>query len=340
MPSLKEQLTQHLPDILPKSSEEAINGTELLEKVQPLLQGEYAESSIRQHFSVMSADPTSPIAKVDQGQGYYFRTARPQAPPEEKNAEQPSIPASDNVEAPVAGRGEQREEKFRSLFIRWAESNNQFPMFIEHTKGTRQAGGINKWKFPDVVLVKWEVGEITDRGFRLAKDLLEVKRSLGEQPFRLTSVELKVELTASTLREAFFQCVSNSKWAHSAQLTVACRLADEVVAEELRRLGASYDLSVVSFGLDTQILESLPPADQLLSMPQTEFEKHVSKISLTRISQGKDRENLDWEHIRDLKLQSSDISDLFTWVAYCLEKKSPYSVKDWRNIAQVEKTYA
>jgi hypothetical protein len=113
-------------------------------------------------------------------------------------------------------------------------------MIVEHTKGLRQRAGINKWKFPDVVLLRWEVGSVTDRGFRLDKDLLEVKRSLGEQPFRLTSAELKVELTASTLRESFFQCVSNSKWAHTAQLTVANRLIDEVVVEELRRLGASY----------------------------------------------------------------------------------------------------
>jgi hypothetical protein len=339
MPSLKEQLSGIFPKVLPNSSDEAINGTELIERVRPLLDGEYATQSLRQHFSAMSADPTSPIAKVDQGQGYYLRTS-PQpivASSDPALAEDTAPPTGSDG---PAGRGDQWEEKFRSFFMRWSESSNLYPMMVEHTRGAKQRAGINKWKFPDVVLLRWEVGAVTDKGFRLAKDLLEVKRSLGEQPFRLTSAELKVELTASTLRESFFQCVSNSKWAHAAQLTVACKLTDEVVVEELRRLGASYDVSVVSFGLDTDFLDNLPPAGQLRALPASDFERLASRITLSRIALGKDRENLDWEHIRDLMRQSPDLENLFSWIAYCLEKKTPYTADDWRGIAQLEKNYA
>jgi hypothetical protein len=339
MPSLREQLNRLFPEVLPKSPDEAVNGTELIEIVYPRLDGEYAESSLRQHFSAMSADPTSPIAKVDQGQGYYLR-ALPQPTPvtEEVPPQESAVPSSGADES--GGRGDQREEKFRSLFMRWSGSNNLYPMMVEHTKGVRQRAGINKWKFPDVVLLRWEVGAVTDRGFRLDKDLLEVKRSLGEQPFRLTSAELKVELTANTLRESFFQGVSNSKWAHAAQLTVACKLIDEVVVEELRRLGASYDVSVVSFGLDSEFLDSLPPANQLRALSASDFEIHASKTALSRIALGKDRENLDWEHIRDLMRQSPDLQDLFTWIAYCLEKRTPYTADAWRGIAQIEQNYS
>lgn len=326
MPSLKELLIQVLPGLLPNTATEAVNGIELFERLPQEIRDDYAESSIRQHFSVLSVDPTSPIAKVDQGQGYYLR---PSFLNGTSNSGRLTNGSSEGVEPTSGGRAEQREEKFRAIFMRWAELTDQFPMLIEHTKGVKQSAGINKWKYPDVVLVKWEVGEVTDKGFRLAKDLLEVMRSLGEQPFRLTSVELKVELTASTLRESFFQCVSNSKWAHSAQLAVACNVSDELVAEELRRLGTSYDVSVVTFGLDPSQLESLPSAEKILAMPPNEFEARIPQLAPLRIVKAKERDNLDWEHIRDLKLQNPDIGTLFNWVGYCLEKKTAFSVKDF-----------
>jgi hypothetical protein len=53
-------------------------------------------------------------------------------------------------------------------------------------------------------------------------------------------MELKTELTLTKVRESFFQCVSNSKWAHHAELAIAEPLTDAVLTEELRRLGAAY----------------------------------------------------------------------------------------------------
>lgn len=74
MPNLREQLDAILPIVLPKSPHEAVNGTELLKRVKGTLSGNYSDDSIRQSFSLMAADPTSPIAKVKQGHGYYLRT--------------------------------------------------------------------------------------------------------------------------------------------------------------------------------------------------------------------------------------------------------------------------
>jgi hypothetical protein len=212
-------------------------------------------------------------------------------------------------------------------------------MHVDHTKGFRQRAGVNKWKFPDVVVLRWEVGEATDAGFRLAREMLEVKKSLGEQPFKLVSVELKTELAAGTFREAFFQCVSNSKWAHSAQLAVAGRISDETLAEELRRLGTSYDVSVVSYGLDAEFIDSLPTADKLQKLDASAFEELAAKVQITRIATGRDRDTLDWEHLRDLRVQSDQFNDLFLWTAYCLEKKAAYKYEDWEKVAALEKCY-
>ncbi|HYG63071.1 MAG TPA: hypothetical protein VEL74_10855 [Thermoanaerobaculia bacterium] len=339
MATLREQLTKILPSVLPDRAEDAINGTDLLATVRGKLDGDYSEASVRTHFSVMSADPTSPIAKVDQGHGYYRRslgTTAAAIPIDEGGAKSVTEEAAEEF---LGQRASQREEKFRSIYMRYAEITNQFPMHVEHTKGARQRAGVNKWKFPDVVVLRWEVGEVSDAGFRLAREVLEVKKSLGEQPFKLISSELKVELAIGSFREAFFQCVSNSKWAHSAQLAVAAKINDESLAEELRRLGTSYDVSVVSYGLEPEYLDSLPPADKILKMQTGDFEAIAANVAVTRVATGRDRETLDWEHLRDLRAQSEEFSNLFRWTAYCLEKKSPYRYEDWEKIARLESRY-
>ena len=73
--SLRQQLSSILPEFLPPSPKEAIKGTELIRLVRMRLEGDYSDASLRYHFSIMSCDPASPIAKVEKGQGYYRRTA-------------------------------------------------------------------------------------------------------------------------------------------------------------------------------------------------------------------------------------------------------------------------
>lgn len=336
MPTLRDQLSILFPEILPKDPKKALNGTTLLGLVRPKLQGEYTEASIRQHFSVMSGEATSPIAKVSQGHGYY---QRPQAAPISAD-----VPNNEEL-APVLNaqpdgpRSVQSEEKFRALYIRYAELNNSFPVHIEHTAAARQAAGVNKWKFPDVVVLDWDVGRITDNGYQIDRGLLEVKRSLGDQPFRLTSVELKVDLTLSSFRENFFQCVSNSKWAHHAYLVTANAIQDETLVRELRRLGSSFDISVISYGLTHEALENLPPADEILRADDQKIEQLAAQLSISRVSSGRPREALDWEHIEDVRSQSRDFNEVFVWISRCLLDGRSYSFTDYQQITQVEAGY-
>ena len=249
MASLREQLIDILSreGILPESPEQAINGTHLLEKVLPLLDDSVNPSSVRQYFYLFSGDPTSPIAKVDQGHGYYLRVTET-SPDNEQDTEGEYRRSISGELVSESTRQSQPEEKFRAIFMRYSEFNNQFPIHIEHTRASKQPSGVNEWKFPDVVVVEWGSEVRREDSLRLDKDMLEIKRSLGEQPFKIRSVELKVALSLSTFRQNFFQCVSNSKWAHVAQLAIAGRVPDGILADEIRRLGTSYDVSVVSFG--------------------------------------------------------------------------------------------
>lgn len=330
MPTLREQLIQKLPSILPKNPDEAINGTDLIDKVKPLLSDTFSDNSIRQHFSVLANEPSSPIARVEKGQGYYLRLLT-------NNSSNASLEKPNDSEL---GRGGQLEEKFRAIFIRSQETTNRFPMYVEHTKSVKSRAGQNKWKYPDVIVLDWEVGEATDTGYVLAKELLEVKKSLGEQPFKLTSVELKFELTTASFRESFFQTVSNSKWAHVAILAVAGKIEDEILAKELRRLGASYDVNVVSYGMEISQLESFPSAQEISNMDDSRFDKEIVPfLSIKTVATGKERSTLDWEHIRDLRTLNGDFDNLFRWVAYCLDKKKAYKFDDYQKISKLENKY-
>jgi hypothetical protein len=212
-------------------------------------------------------------------------------------------------------------------------------MRIEHLAGQRQTAGVNKWKFPDVVVLDWDAGETSENGcFALDPSLLEVKRGLGERPFKLTSVELKVELSLSSFREHFFQCVSNSMWAHHACLAVAMPVSDSLLAAELRRLGASYGVAVQTFGLARETILGLPAAKDILMLGDDAFEQLAGTINPMTLSPGKVKASLDWEHIRDMKAQSPEFKNLFDWIARCLRDGRAYPVESFLELLRIEKT--
>jgi hypothetical protein len=317
--TIRSDLERILPEVLPESPDEAIWGTRLAEIILRDHGLDAPVNTLLQYFSDMSRDPTSRIAKRVGRNGYYKR-------PRQLTEAAVVLPESENR------RDFQPEEKFRSLFMRWVQQEQQFPWHLDHTHAVKQQAGINKWKYPDVLVVNWDV--LNDEG-RLDEAMLQVRQGLGDQPFRIISTELKVEVAASSLREVFFQCVSNSRWAHSAQLVIACEISDDRVAEELKRLGTSYDVSVFSFGLSAEMIAKLPPANKLRDMREVsddEVENLLRDVRVETIASGQERDALDWEHIRDLQTQHPDIKAFFEWIAKCLEHKRAYTRDTWLTI--------
>lgn len=319
--TLRERLNQILPTILPRDPDRAIWGTELATLIAEKGFSD-PPNTLRAYFSDMAKDPSSVIAKVGKGHGYYLR-------PVEKLELSDEPLRGVETQTENGGRINQREEKFRSLFIRWMENEQFFPMHLEHTRGGRTTAGINKWKYPDVVSVEWAV---TNDDGSLDKTMLEVRQGLGEQPFRVISTELKIEVTPSTLREVFFQCVSNSKWAHSAQLAIATKVTDTAVTSELERLGASYGVSIISFDLTLDFIDALPDAVKLSTISIEELEGFLARIRQETISSARDRETLDWEHLKDLQSVHPDMKDFLSWVAKCLKDGHAYDRDTWKRM--------
>jgi len=317
--SLRDRLNKVFPEVLPTNPDDAIWGTELAAKLREKSFDD-PESSLRQTFSAMARDPSSKIAKSNLGHGYYLRIPEIVEHVSEVNKTQ----RPDEIEA----RSKQKEEKFRSLFMRWVEQQGQYPMLLDHTRAKKQTAGIHKWKYPDILSIEWDIAIEDERG-TFSSDLLDVMRHTGDQPFRIFSTELKVSVTASTVREIFFQCVSNSRWAHTAQLVIAMHVTEEEVKDELERLGASYDVSVISFGLTKDDLENLPNANDLL--PFEDVKQHLEKMRPQIIATGQTRTRLDWSYINDLQNIHPDMKNFFSWIAACLKNRKPHNYKTWES---------
>jgi uncharacterized protein len=109
--------------------------------------------------------------------------------------------------------------------------------------------GYNEWIHPDMV------------GFYLPledwrPEVIEFNRLSDNNSIRLFSFELKRSLNKSNYREAYFQAVSNSSWAHEGYLVAAEILQDDDFLSELERLAASFGIGIVK--LDLQDIDSSP----------------------------------------------------------------------------------
>jgi len=326
MATIKDQLLKIFSEVLPENPKDAIKANELIRRIREKIPTfEYADDTIRATISTMvNNDPTSPITKRPYEQGYYLRTE--------------DVIGSEKTKPDDRPRDEQKEEKFRSIFSKYESVYyNRFIKMIEHTRGAKVELGFNKWKYPDLVMVDWGVVEdIQEEGFKIDPVMLEIRRSLGEQPFRLISTELKVRLSFEKLREYFFQCVSNSLWAHSACLAIASEIEDDKLEAEIVRLSNSYNVMVITYGMQYDEIDKMPDAETIKEMKSEEFENIITKnIHRRVVSSSTGRDQLDWDQIKDLRIQNKEFGNLFEWLSRCLSDKKAYDYDDYEKLKKI-----
>lgn len=162
-----------------------------------------------------------------------------------------------------------------------------FTKTIYHEKSQRS--GFNEWIHPDMV------------GFYLPlddwrPDVIEFNRLSDNNSLRLFSFEIKKSLSKANYREAYFQAVSNSSWAHEGYLVAANILQDDEFLSELERLASSFGIGIIH--LDLEDIDSsgiLYPA--------------------------RSRDFLDWETINKLCEQNSDFEKFLQDVKIDFESK-------------------
>ncbi|HUT52429.1 MAG TPA: HTH domain-containing protein [bacterium] len=158
---------------------------------------------------------------------------------------------------------------------------------IYHEKSTKS--GYNEWIHPDIV------------GFYLPledwlPDVIEFNRLSDNNSLRLFSFELKKSLTKSNYREAYFQAVSNSSWAHEGYLVAPVILQDDEFLTELERLSSSFGIGIIH----------LDPHDVDGS---------------TILYPARSRSALDWETINKLCEQNTDFEKFIQDVKIDFESK-------------------
>jgi len=328
--SLRKQLNDILPHLLPGNPSDAIKGTELIRLTRLQLNGNYSDASLRYHFSIMSCDPASPIAKVEKGQGYYRRSAP-----------LPALSGAQELIALTQGRLEDlttvdqdlidntmlRIRKFRAVVTRYYEINGRFPFAFREAFGKHSPIG-NLWKYPEMVMVDWETGGSPDEEMSLDSAMLDLKQRLGITPFRLVSARLRIQPSLETYREDFHQTLAVSSWAQGGELIYAAPIEDEALAEGLRRLSATFGVGIISFGLTPDALDDLPRPANILNAHPRETEAIMAKLDINRIAAPRCRPHLDWLELTSLRNESLETEKLIQWLTRCIDERRAEPFKD------------
>ncbi len=327
--SLRKQLSDILPALLPANPSDAIKGTELIRLTRLQLTGNYSDASLRYHFSIMSCDPASPIAKVEKGQGYYRRSA----PLPELSGAQELLSMTqgrlEDLTADHAGMDDAmlRIRKFRAVVTRYYEVNGRFPFAFRKAFG-KDAPISNLWKYPELVLVDWETGGSPDEEMSLDETMLAFKQRLGIPPFRLHAARLRLQPSLSTYREDFFQTLAVSMWSQGGELIYAGPVEDEALADSLRKLSAAFGVGVTSFGLTTEALEDLPRPANILNAHPRETEAIMARLEINRIAAPRSRPHLDWNALSSMRHESEEAEKLVEWLTRCIDGRRAESYKE------------
>lgn len=162
---------------------------------------------------------------------------------------------------------------------------------IYHEKSQKKGEKHNQWVHPDVVAFSLPTQTWDPEVVRLSK-------ASGAQLSKLYSFELKIALDFSSLRECFFQAVSNSSWAHEGYLVASRIDEDPEFHDEIRRLSQSFGIGVIRLDLDQ-------PNDSFVLLPAQE------------------RNELDWATIDRIAALNPDFRGFIASVVKSMQINEP-----------------
>jgi hypothetical protein len=316
--NLREQLRNILPTILPQDPEEAIKGTELIRLVRLRLGDDYSDATLRYHFSILSYDSTSPIAKVDQGQGYYQRLKKSSA----SGGGGRLLFGGSEVDEDVM---QMRFQRLLAIYQRMSVLRSQYP-FQLNGGGDSLIDIKGQWDIPDLVTAEWDLDTSTDETTRFDAAMLDLRRHLGGPETNLTGVQLKLGLTLDNYAAEFFQALSATRWTLQSELVIGEPLNDEALVDALRNLGHQFDVGISCIGIQVTQLDDFPSSREILAMSMEQFEKVQEKLRPQRITIAAPRQRIDWQALSSLRKKHESVEGMVRWLSECLGRGQP----DWK----------
>lgn len=308
--SLREQLRDLLPQILPPNPSDAIKGTELIRLVRLRLKDDYSDATLRYHFSILCYDPGSPIAKVDQGQGYYLRINKPET------ANGASGQGLFEAREGTTDLNRARTARFSAIVERHCLHNARYPFALDQRTG-------GDWELPDLIVTDWEFATDQEDSARLDESLMRIKRNLGASVVTLCAAQLKLRTTLDTYHADFFQTLSTSHWANQGDMFIAETVTDQALVDALRALGHQHGVGITTFGMELSLLDEMPAPDDIRRMSLAEFETLQNMLKIQRISAATHRAQLDWPQLSALRRKHDCIAGMLEWLDGCLESGRP-----------------
>ncbi len=160
---------------------------------------------------------------------------------------------SDSVNVPVVSKKTESvkesfyERDLHPLLTKFVYSSPRFrarTKTICHETSSKHKKGRNHWLHPDLMSVSFPFDDYEN--MRYQNETLKTIESFHDTKLKFFSFEMKKEITCYTLREYYFQAVSNSSWANEGYL-VALKYddKDDDFLEEMRRLNNSFGIGFI-----------------------------------------------------------------------------------------------
>ena len=212
------------------------------------------------------------------------------------------------------------ERSLHKLFCSYLRTRNIYAKTIYHEKSSSRVDSAQKWVHPDIVGVQFEE-------FKNDATLSLLKASEPKESVHIYSYELKRKIDSDyTLKQCYFQALSNSSWANFGYL-VAFEINDDL-AEEMERLNNAYVIGIILMqandskilypahekGLDYKTIEKL----NNLNPDFCTFITKLSKVMNASNDYTADAKN-SFEKICDKIFETDEEQE-----AYCKEKNIPF----------------
>jgi len=169
------------------------------------------------------------------------------------------VEAEAQEEKKLAGQSRQppREHELYPSLIEFLFSERKIHGFrIDERKSSNASGsGSNRWLYPDVV-------GIENLAAGLNPEVMAAIKESSERKVRLWSLEVKILINRSNVRETYYQAVSNSSWANLGYL-VAAQIDGADTLHELQILYGMHGIGLIK-------LDRENPAESEILIPARE----------------------------------------------------------------------